>query len=384
MPRYRWIVFFASFYVFVSYAFILQAVPPLMRPMIHEFNISHAQAGLLMSMAVIPGIFLAIPSGLLVDRYGVKPLGFLSTVLMTVGCFITAVADSFGMALAGRLILGVGGAFMVTAMPTIIPQWFPPRELGKAMGIYGINVPLATVIAFPLSSALMISFGWRYPFYLGTLLAFASIAIFTPTFREGPLGGQGHEQGSRVSKALGNIEVWKVGVLWLLFNAAALSFTTWSPKLFEDFKGMSPVYASSLASALMLGAIPFVPTFGWVSDKIGRRKPLMVGGSALMAAALMAIAHTSDAPLTASVVALGVSAAMVPPMVMALPPEILGPPLAGAGFGVIAVCLNTGIALAPPLIGLIVDATGSPTLSFTAMAAFSALGAVTAYTLRTR
>lgn len=69
---------------------------------------------------------------------------------------------------------------------------------------------------------------------------------------------------------------------------------------------------------------------------------------------------------------------------MASPPEILGPSLAGAGFGVITVCLNTGIALAPPLIGLVVDITKSPTLSFMTMASFSAASSLIAYTLKTK
>lgn len=383
VSRYRWVVLFASFYAFVTFAFALQLVPPLMRPIIHEFNVSHAQAGLLMSMAVIPGIFLAIPAGMIVDRYGIRLTGSLSTPLIALGCFITAIADSLNMALVGRLILGVGGAFIATAMPAIIPQWFPPEELGKAMGIYGINMPLASVIAFPSASMLMLTHGWRYPFCIGTAMAILNIIIFTILAKEGPLKRE-HDGGLSGHQALKSVETWKVGVVWLLFSAAALSFTTWSPKVFEDFKGMSPIYASFLASILMLAAMPCVPLFGWISDRIGKRRPLMVIGSALMAGAFAAVAYTSDMALIASIVALGVTAALVPPMVMALPPEILGSALAGTGFGIVAICLNTGIALAPPFIGFLIDTTGSPTLSFGGMALFSAIGAIVAYTLRTK
>jgi len=383
VSRYRWVVLFASFYAFVTFAFALQLVPPLMRPIIQEFNVSHAQAGLLMSMAVIPGIFLAIPAGMLVDRYGVRLTGSMSTILIALGCFITAISGSFDTVLVGRLILGVGGAFIATAMPAIIPQWFRPDELGKAMGIYGINMPLASVIAFPSASILVLTYGWRYPFYIGTAMAILNIITFVLLVKEGPLK---HEQegGFTVHQALKSVETWKVGIVWLLFNAAALSFTTWSPKVFEDFKGMGPIYASFLASILMWAAMPCVPFFGWISDRIGKRRPLMVIGSALMAGAFAAVAYTSDMALIASIVALGVTAALVPPMVMALPPEILGSALAGTGFGIVAICLNTGIALAPPFIGFLIDTTGSPTLSFVGMALFSAIGAIVAYTLKTK
>lgn len=103
IPLYRWIVLFAPSYAFVTFAFALQTVPPLMSPMIHEFNISHVQGGLLMSMAVIPGIFLATPAGMLVDRYGVKLSGLLSITLTATGCLITAI------------------------VPAIVPQYFSSR-----------------------------------------------------------------------------------------------------------------------------------------------------------------------------------------------------------------------------------------------------------------
>jgi NNP family nitrate/nitrite transporter-like MFS transporter len=355
-----------------------------MTPMVQEFGISSAEAGLLMSAVVIPGIFLAIPVGVSVDRCGVRLMGFISTVLAAAGCLTTATANSFTMALIGRLILGVGGVFITTAMPAIIPQWFPREELGKAMGIYGINMPLATVIAFPVASTLMLAYNWRYPFYIGTAIAIVAIAIFTPIVKEGPLKLKEPKQRPSVRQALRNTEIWKVGIVWLLFNATALSFTTWAPKLFEDYKSMDPVYASFLASILMLAAMPCVPLYGWVSDKIGKRRLLMVVGSLLMSLALVASAHTSNLALVASIMVLGIAASMVPPTVFALTAEALGPSLAGISFGVTAICLNIGAALAPPIIGHLIDVTKSLTLSFMGMATFSATGAIAAYTLKTR
>ncbi|NIM45574.1 MAG: MFS transporter [Nitrososphaeria archaeon] len=354
-----------------------------MRVLMHEFDVSHAQAGLLMSAVVIPGAILAIPSGMLVDHYGIRSIGFLSTVLTAVGAFITAVTDTFVLVLVGRVVLGIGGAFIVTTMPAVIPQWFPPNKLGKAMGVFGTNMPVGTTLAFLLTSALMVVYEWRYPFYVGVAITTVSIIIFSLLVKEGPY----KEENNRISivgHALRNAEIWKIAVTWLFFNAAAISFTTWTPKLFEEFRGFEPFYASFLASMLMLGAMPFVPIFGWISDHVGRRKPFMVTGSILMALALVSVAYATDMALMASIVALGITAAMVPPIVMALPSEILGPSSAGTGFGVVAMCLNIGIAFAPPLVGLIIDATGSPALSFISMAAFSALAAATSFTVKVR
>lgn len=132
--NYRWIILFSSFYAFVTFAFALQIVPPLMGSIMHEFDVTYGYAGLLMSMVVIPGIFLALPAGIIADRYGVKLAGSISAIMLLLGSITSALANSFIALLVGRILLGLGGAFIVTTMPTIISQWFSRDEIGKAMG----------------------------------------------------------------------------------------------------------------------------------------------------------------------------------------------------------------------------------------------------------
>lgn len=379
--NYRWIILFSSFYAFLTFAFALQIVPPLMGSIMHEFDVTYGYAGLLMSMVVIPGIFLALPAGIIADRYGVKLAGSISAIMLLLGSITSVLANSFTALLVGRILLGLGGAFIVTTMPTIISQWFSRDEIGKAMGLFGINMPFASVIAFPTASILTAKYNWRYPFYISALLAILNVIIFMILVKEGPFKRK-IKSAVSLRSVFGNAEIWKVGTVWLLFNASALSFTTWSPEIFERYLRIEPFYASLLASTFMLAAIPFVPFFGWYSDRIKKRKKLMVIGSVLMAGTLVGVAYSSSVYVIIPVTVLGIAAALVPPMIMALPQEILGPEMSGTGFGVIAVCLNIGIAVAPPFTGLIIDITLSPTLTYLTMALFSILGATVAGTLK--
>jgi len=380
-PNRRWIVLFASSYAFIAFSFSLQSIPPLMGQMMQEFSLSKSQAGLLMSIVMIPGVILAIPAGILIDRHGPRLIGSISAVLAALGSLVTAMAGSFNMALVGRFILGIGGAFITTVTPATIPQWFAREELGRATGIYGIGMPLATVTAFPLSSMLMLSYGWRHSIYLSTVIGILNIITFTLLVKEGPLK-HGHGEGGGVRPALTNVEVWKVGIVWLFFNAASLSFTTWSPQILQGI-GMDPILASFLASTIMLAGIPFVPLIGLISDKTMKRKPLMVIGCTMMTGTFVLLTYTSGSALEASIIVLGIAASMTPPIVMALPPEILGPSLAAVGFGVVAMCLNIGIAMGPPFVGLLLDITGSTSVSFMAMGFFTAIGGIVAHSLRT-
>jgi len=380
---YRWAVLFASLLAFVAYAFALQAVPPLIPSVVVEFGITNAEAGLLMSVVLIPGILLSLFAGsVLVRRYDVVRVGIASLTCVILGSLVTALADSFAIMLVGRFVVGIGGAFIFAVTPAIIAQWFPGKEMGKAMGIFGINMPLGTVIAFRTSSVLALAYGLRFPFYVSAIIGLVALGVFAAVVKEGPFLRE--KATSSMRQALRNFEVWKVGFVWLFFNASALAFTTWGEKLFEVFRGVPSVEASVLASLLMWTAIFFVPVFGYLSDKIGKRRVFAILGLSLMTVAFVALAFSSGLALIASIVFLGVAAGMTPPVASALPAEILGADLASVGFGITGTCLNIGASLAQPLIGGLLDATGSYAFSMLGMASLSALGVLVSATLKTR
>jgi len=332
-----------------------------------------------MSVVRIPGIFLSLPAGLLVVKYGIRRIGFASLLSVVLGCFLTAIATSFLMMLIGRFIIGLGGGFTIPVAAATIAQWFSSGEMGKAMGIYGINGPVALVIAFPSASFLMSIYGWRFPFFIGAIIGIFAIATFTMVVRETPEVES--KQKLKVRPALKNFEVWKVGLVWLFYSAAILSFTTWASTLFVAFKGMTLVNASLLASIIMWIAIVCNPFYGWLSDRISRRKLLLLSGSFLMTLSFIALAFTSSLMLMVFVIILGLTSASMYPAMSALPADILGPGLASIGFGITGLCNNIGVAFSQPLIGFILDLTGSYAFCLLGMAALSTIGTFFAYTL---
>ena len=383
--NYRWLILFASIYAYVSYAFSLMGVPPLMTQIIKEFNVGYAQAGLLMSMPVIPGILASLHIGMFVDRNGAKVIGSVAAVLVMLGSIIPAIGSSFTVALIGRLILGGGGAIIAIATPAIIPDWFTHKELGKAMGIYTAGMPIATTISFLLAT-LTSTYGWRYQFFISTALAIANIVIFSLIVKRGPMSeNKTDENKPRISlgQTLKNIEIWKVGILWFLFACAVISFTTWAPSLFVEFKELSPAYTNFIMSAFWLIQIPGCLVFGWISDRLGKRKPLMLIGCVSMIALVISLLYTSNPMLVALLTVLyGLLVTMIPPNVMASPPEILGPAAAGIGFGILSICMSAGTGIGPPLVGLSLDLTNSPIISLIEIALFPAIGLIVTYILK--
>ena len=76
-----------SYVCMLAFALVFQSIPPILNLIISDLNINYAQAGLLMSLFALPGIFIAIPSGMISDRFGMKKVGVASLILMIVGTF---------------------------------------------------------------------------------------------------------------------------------------------------------------------------------------------------------------------------------------------------------------------------------------------------------
>jgi predicted MFS family arabinose efflux permease len=383
-PRYRWAVLFATVLAFTMYAFALQSVPPLLKQFQAIFNIDAVTAGLLMSMVVIPGIILAIPAGILVGKYSFRKLGFLSTLTIGIGSLIIAVSSSFPGALLGRFIIGLGGGLLSVGAPSIVPQWFEHKEMGRAMSVFAVGMPTGTIAAFFTAPFLAQSFGWQSLFYVGALISTLSAIFFWSIMRDGPLKGDSNTKLSNVLQAITNREVLKASLIWMFFNMAAIGFLTWAPNIFVTFKGLTLVNASIFSSLIMVSIFFFTPIFGYASDRSGKRKPFIIASLVLMALSLYVITYLNDASLAVSIIILGAVASSVPPLVMAITAQTLPPRLAGMSFSSVTLWQNIGIALIAPILGYLIGTTHSLSLIFLALSIFALIGAMVALTLRSR
>ncbi|KXB03868.1 hypothetical protein AKJ47_01570 [candidate division MSBL1 archaeon SCGC-AAA261G05] len=173
----KWLMLVVAFFSVFSFLFAMQSLPPVIPQIMEEFNVSHAETSLLMSLVALPVIFLSLPAGILTVKWGPKRVSGLGLILATFGALTTYLANSFLWLEIGRLILGIGGALVAVSAISIIPQWFSREELGKAMGIYAINMPIVTITALNLLPRIASGFGWRTSFLIATIiLAAAALA----------------------------------------------------------------------------------------------------------------------------------------------------------------------------------------------------------------
>jgi MFS family permease len=369
---YRWAILVIVYLSILAFTFIFQSIPPILPLILSELHLTYAQSGLLMSLFALPGIFVSLLGGFLADRYGMKPLGTGCFILMIGGTFLVGLGMNLQLLGLGRIIAGVGGLTLSVFLPKLLSQWFKGRELGLAMGIFNTGVPLGSVICFGLFGTLGNLWGWRAPVLLTGIYLFITFILFITLYRLPPLHEIDEDKPLTIYKSLKEMgwPIWWVGISWLWFNAAFISFATFAPDFFLQ-KNYSIKQSGFLIGIPLLGSLFFSTPMGYLVDRFKHQEWFI--GIGAMALAILALFFNFSTSFLLLVILMGIFAAMIPAPIYSLPPEILKTGNVGLGFGVISTCSSIGLFVAPYLVGKAKDLTGSYQWSFILIAFFSFL-----------
>ena len=105
---------------FFAISFITNILGPLFPALVNDFNISLAVAGFLpFSFFAAYGV-MSIPSGMLVDKYGEKPVMLIAFLMSAIGSFLFALSPSFFMAMCSLFLIGTGMAMLQVAINPLL------------------------------------------------------------------------------------------------------------------------------------------------------------------------------------------------------------------------------------------------------------------------
>ena len=156
-----WAVMLAVYFASIAAAVNQFKVPPVMQRLMAELGLDMVAGGWAMSVFSVAGLVLAIPTALILRRWGLKLTGTVAMGCTLTGAVVGALSPSATALMAGRLIEGAGSGLIAIIAPAAISAWFPARERGMPMGLWATWVPVGNVIMFNLAHPLMEPFGWR-------------------------------------------------------------------------------------------------------------------------------------------------------------------------------------------------------------------------------
>jgi ACS family D-galactonate transporter-like MFS transporter len=126
---------------------------------------------------------LQIPIGVMLDRFGVRRIGRVATLLWSVASFASGLATGIYSFFAARLLLGIGEAPTFPANAKAVGYWFPERERSFATSINDAAAKFASAIGVPILGLFVIRFGWRWSFIFTGFVSFLYFLLFWGVYR---------------------------------------------------------------------------------------------------------------------------------------------------------------------------------------------------------
>jgi MFS family permease len=360
---------FCLLFYFGQYA--LRSAPGVMVPeLTTAFGLTTLGVSSLVGLYYYTYSTFAIIAGASLDRYGPKyaiPVGILLTA---VGAIMFGLGSAGG-AEVGRLLQGAGSAFAFTGAVYLASHGFSAAWLATAVGFtqcFGMLGGSAGQFAVgPMIHGLV---SWQQ-FWIFSGLALVVIAtvvlIATPSGHDTrPSGG-----GSLLSMfkpykvVLSNPQSWLCGFsAGLLFLPTTIGDMIWGVPFLRQ--GLDVGYATAVdrASMIALGWVIGCPLLGFIADRIGRRKPVLIGGALLMlvaTAVLIYMPYLMPPYVMGLVLGLGSGAAMIPYTIIkeVNPDNVKGSATGAINFVVFAI----SAVIAPGYGWLLTDLSGGGNLT---------------------
>jgi predicted MFS family arabinose efflux permease len=168
----------------VAIAMSTRAVHDVAARMVYPFlpeiaaglGVSIVQAGLLVSLR--NGVGIVAPAfGAMSDRVGHRRGAMLGLLVLGIGLLITGVANGFGSAAIGFILTGIGSAIFIPTLLAYVSDRVPFARRGRVTGAIEMTWGLAGMIGVPIAGVIITAIGWRAPFILLGIAAFAGAGL---------------------------------------------------------------------------------------------------------------------------------------------------------------------------------------------------------------
>jgi ACS family D-galactonate transporter-like MFS transporter len=346
VPRRRWgIAMLLGFGVLVNYFDRVNL--SVSQDALHAaFGISTVTFGYLLSAYSWTYGALQLPSGLILDRFGVKLVGRIGSFLWSVASFAAAIATGLGGFLAARLLLGVGEAPTFPGSSKAAGYWFPVSERSLATAIFDSMAKFAPGIGIPVLGMVLFKFGWRWSFAATGFISLLYFILFYIFYRNPSedkhlsnaereyirQGGAQPEDKVRAEKGapfgylVRQKKVWGLLLGFASYNYTFYLLLTWLPSYLSSTHQLDSLHAAMYTSGPWLFAtFTDILMGGWLVDKLVKRRLqrgrssslvrqiVLVGGTALGLGVLGAgYSHSATAALIWISISIGGLAAAAP------------------------------------------------------------------------
>ncbi len=377
----------------------------------HDLALGPAAFGFGASVFFIGYMIFEIPSNVILHRIGGRI--WIARILFSWGAVATAMAfigGSTGFYVL-RFLLGVAEAGLLPGLALFTTAWFPARYRARAIGGYVVAGQLASVVAGPLSTAMMTwcdglvgLHGWQWMFIVEGLptVVLGAVSLFLLTERPDQAAWLSRDQKQwlvdRLSHERGAIpvsagpvvaRVLRDGRVWglvLLFGSALVGIDGlhfWQPQIIRSFGKLTDIEIGLLSAVPALLSAAGTVVVSYTSDRTGDRQRHL-GGLYLLGAAGFAALAFGPMPVAAYVLlclaGLGLNSGNS--LFWAMNASLATGSAAAVSIALVNTMAQFGGIIGPWMIGIIREHTEGYASIFLALSAFTLVSAVVSFSLR--
>ncbi len=286
--------------LFFLYAFVQRVAPSVMTgELMRDLAVGATSLGVLSSAYFYTYALLQLPIGLLTDRFGPRRLMSVAALVCAAASLGFAYSDTLWSASFYRAWIGAGVAFAFVGTLAILVEWFPTRRFAfyagflQSMGMFGAlagQTPLRWFIE---------NHGWRTVFVglaiLAAALAFALYRVVprrpvSPESVKSPTGNVSFTHS--LMEVIRNPQSWVCAFFGFGMAAPMLAFAgLWAIPWLINTRGWSDAQAAAMVAWLFIGWAITAPLAGWLSDKLARRKPVMIAGAVMALSGMVLLVY---------------------------------------------------------------------------------------------
>ncbi|MFC5061187.1 MFS transporter [Actinomycetospora atypica] len=405
MPtRFRWVTISVVVALIVINYIDRSAISYAVTPFKTEFGITDAQYGVVSSAFSIGYAVFAFLSGPLVDRFGARKVLITAVLGFSLATALVPLAGGFVGLLLIRIVLGATEAPAFPAASRTASRWLPRAERGFALALIGgVAVSGSLLVAGPLLTNLIAGVGWRGMFWiiggLGVLWALLAVALLrnspddasqvNDAERAHIAAGQDAGEAESTSgptdwrALLTNRNLWICAIGYFSWGFMFWGFMYWLPQYLSTSFGLSIKAVGAFAVAPWAAGIVGALAGGFLVDRVYRRTHSIrsrytIMGTALLLSGASLVPVFLDPTLTVALVSIscGVGFGFVTGGIWWVASIDAAPtqPATAAGFADAAFAISGVVA--PLVMGLIVESTGTFTSGFVTMSVLAVLGAL--------
>lgn len=291
--------------LFYLIAYFIRVSPAVMtQELMRSFGIGAASLGTLSAAYFYAYVAMQIPVGILVDSWGGRRLLVWGALATAVGSLAFGITSHFALAFLARMLIGAATAVAWIVSLKLITHWFPARRFAMISGLTLMLGNLGALVAQVPLRLLVARFAWRpVTVASGVVVAlFAVVVLLVVRNDPSDLGQASYAStairapAARPGRVAGALEMFRYRNTWLILFAQGgllgpvLAFAgLWGPAYLAARFGLTPARAAGVDSVMLLAFAVASPLMGYLSDRMGARKPIYLASAGVAAASWAAM-----------------------------------------------------------------------------------------------